>query len=360
MENNLLNQIPDNHFGEVLHQIIRCLYSGESVVVFGMPGYGRKHLLLQIEKELRRQNRAEVVYMDFYAYGEIKTNRLEELVAKAIGISKNNFNVDLKKYFQKRQLILILGHIEAIRDNEPVWRWLRQIREITLENFAVVSSCDTTIISEPEIYERNAGELVAQQIVVLPFTQDRARKIVDINRKHFGYRTNDEAENKILNLAGGNPALIKHLAKCADDLGQEALDNYKILTSYPSLRIKLNPIIQVLIQSPLPLLRKIGLIDQHDEIFSPLIKLYLADYQLENIDKFMPELSKSEARLMGYLIMNKGQLIDKDKIYFLMGGKEEEFSLWAIYKTISRLKKKLKGKLEIKVVKGKGYTAQML
>jgi DNA-binding response OmpR family regulator len=74
----------------------------------------------------------------------------------------------------------------------------------------------------------------------------------------------------------------------------------------------------------------------------------------------MPGLSKSEARLMGYLIMNKGKLVDKDKIFFLMGGKEEEFSLWAIYKTISRLKKKLKGKLEIRVIKDKGYTVEML
>ena len=44
-----------------------------------------------------------------------------------------------------------------------------------------------------------------------------------------------------------------------------------------------------------------------------------------------------------------------DNIANLMKMSDDNFSLWAIYKAISRLKPKVKNNFEIKNIKGKGY-----
>ena len=54
-------------------------------------------------------------------------------------------------------------------------------------------------------------------------------------------------------------------------------------------------------------------------------------------------------------MLHKGKIIDKDRIFLLMKLAEEDYSLWAIYKAVSRVKEKVKGKYKLKTLKSRGY-----
>jgi hypothetical protein len=181
------------------------------------------------------------------------------------------------------------------------------------------------------------------------------KRILEINQDYFGYKVPDEATKEVYRLSGGNPALIKHLGKFVSEMGEKALNNLEFMINYPSLEIKLESVAKVIISEDRTVLEKMGIIDTGGQLFSPLVGYYLKGYEIENQKMLLPELSPREGKIFLFLLANRGTLVTKDRIGFLMNLTDDNFSMWAIYKTISRLKIRLRDKYEIKAVKDKGY-----
>ena len=78
------------------------------------------------------------------------------------------------------------------------------------------------------------------------------------------------------------------------------------------------------------------------------------------VKQIFSNLTKQESRLLTYLLENANAIVSIDKMAELIEMTDEDFSLWAIYKLISRLKVKIKKYFEIINHKGNGYILQKI
>ena len=69
-------------------------------------------------------------------------------------------------------------------------------------------------------------------------------------------------------------------------------------------------------------------------------------------------MGNAEAKVLSFIIENEDKVVSLDKLANLMKMTDANFSLWAIYKMISRLKPKVKNNFQIKNIKGRGYLLQ--
>ena len=115
-----------------------------------------------------------------------------------------------------------------------------------------------------------------------------------------------------------------------------------------------------MLKEPLKTLKKINIVNQQGEVFSPLVKKYLEVYESTHIRKIFPNLTKKERKILTYFLANKGKVLNKDKLSFLIGMKANNFSLWTIYKSISRLRTKIKQHYRITNIKGIGYQLKII
>jgi hypothetical protein len=355
---NSFNLIPENHFGPLVDKIYRNLVIGEPVCIYGMPGFGRKHLLkliqLKYEKEYGAKN---VLYFEGFGYDneDVRTIIQNSLIQKLHFDKKQDFFIQLNDYLGKNKLLIVISYFEALINNEKLMSFLLKVKKFSFDNFSVLSSSDQSILSQSDLFLRNAGDLVTNQIKVPLFDLEGTIRMLKINREMFGFNYPESCFEKIYELTNGNPALVRYVGKCVDDMGELVLTNINVMLKYPPLKLKLNNIVEAIIKEPIEILRQVDIINNDNSLFSPLVREYLKIYELENMSNLLPDLRKGERKILSFLVKNRGQIVDKDRIAFLMGLTESNFSLWAIYKTISRLKIKIKGKYELRVIKDKGY-----
>lgn len=337
---DLVDDLAAEHFGEVMEKTIHYLGIGESVLIYGMPGCGLKHFLRLAKKRLEGKNESKILFIECQAY---PSGLLEQIKN---GLNKTGGD----------RTVLILSHIETIIDQQKeVVRYLLGLRNANPANFCLLSSCNYDFLVRQQDYFEAGGVLFGTLFKIPLFDFEGTKRILLTNQTHFGFRYRETDFQKIYELSGGNPGLVKHIGKCVDDWGENVLDNPEVLAIYPSVAIKLGELARVIITQKNSILESLEMINSSGKLFSPLLKIYLQKYESENIDKILPELTVQERKIFSYLLANQNRMVDIDKIAFLMGLNDETFSLWAIYKAVSRLKKRINGVYRIETIKGKGY-----
>lgn len=362
--NSLYQLLPDNHFGKPMDGAIKALIVRRgSACIYGMPGCGLDFFLKmarsRLEKELKGQG--EIFFFETYLY----PNNIKEAIKKTLvsKLSFNNSNQDfiqaVEGYLVRKRIIIVLAHAQNLMTNQKnALTLLLRLRNLFSDHFSVLSSCDSSIISGNDQYLVTGQDLFSHLIKISPFNFQGTKRILRTNQTFYGFNYPETVFRKIHHLSGGNPALIKHLGQAVDRLGKQVLSQPKVLVETPTLKVKLNDLAQVILSEPKEVLRRIDVLDSQDRIFSPLLALYLKNYELVNIVNLFPQLTKQERKILTYFIKNKNKVIDKDRISFLMGLSEEDFSLWALYKAISRLKNKIKNHYQLVNFKNKGYIIQ--
>lgn len=356
---DIFDLLPKNHFGIAMDKTIQALVGGESVCVYCMPG-GGMHYFLEMAQRILKEDYKEIETFSFegnlYPTGLTKALK-QSLHQKLLFDPRVDFCQQLKSYLKTKKIIILLGHANVIIEKQPKsLDFLHKLREIHPNNLAVLSNCDYSIIKDSQKYFSAGKTIFSNLIKIPPFDLAGTKKILEINREILGYKFSSSAVRKIHQLSGGNPSLIKYLGKCVDEMGKKVLSRLETLINYPSLKIKLNDINEVILSEPKEVLIQIGIINEKGQIFSPLVADYYKNYELENIEEIVPNLTPKEKKIFTFFLKNKGKIIDKDRIFMLMELSEEGYSLWAIYKTISRLKNKIKGRYQLKALKNQGYT----
>ena len=157
-------------------------------------------------------------------------------------------------------------------------------------------------------------------------------------------------------MSGGIPRLIKYICK-------EIIENKGTVlqTKFDSIPInfQLTLLTKLLIKLSKNQLESLGILEK-GKIKSKLLKDYFKNYQNEVVSQIFSNLTKQEQKLLTFLLENKDQVVSIDKIADLIQMSEDDFSLWAIYKLISRLKLKVKTNFNIKNLKGQGYMLQQI
>lgn len=355
---DIFTALPKNHFGETMERTIRALISGESVCVYCMPG-GGMHYFLKVAQRILQEDHQNI--KTFFFDGCLYPTGLNRVVRQTLFQelhfnSQVDFYQQLQAFLKTQKIIILLGYANEVLERQPkTLEYLLKLRDFYPTRLAVLSNCNHSIISDFDKYFSLGKTIFSNLIKIPPFDQEGTKRILETNREILGYKFSSSAVKKIYQLSGGNPSLIKHLGKCVDDLGEKVLSRPETLINYPSLKIKLNDINEVVLSESGNVLIQIGIISEKGQIFSPLVANYYKNYELENIGEIMPGLTPQEKRILTFFLKNKGKVINKDRIFMLMKLSEEEYSLWAIYKAISRLKSKIKEKYHLKALKDQGY-----
>lgn len=355
---DIFEVLPKNHFGSAMDKTIQALVSGESVCIYCMPG-GGMHYFLQIAQRILQEDHQNI--KTFFFDGCLYPTGLNRVIRQTFSQklhfdTKIDFYQQLQTFLKTQKIIILLGHVNEVLEKQPkTLEYLLKLRDFYPSRLAVLSNCDHSIIGNFNKYFSVGKTIFSNLIKIPPFDLTGTKRVLEINREILGYKFSTLAVKKIHQLSGGNPSLIKHLGKCVDEFGQQVLSRPETLINYPSLKIKLNDINEVILSEPKNVLIQTGIINENGKLFSPLVKEYLKIYELENIEEIVPCLTLQERRILTYFIKNKGKIIDKDRIFFWMGLAEEKYSLWAIYKAISRLKSKIKSNYKLRNIKDRGY-----
>ena len=107
-------------------------------------------------------------------------------------------------------------------------------------------------------------------------------------------------------------------------------------------------------------LARLGLINHNGLLKSTLLRHYFANYQTEALKIIFPDLTPIELKILTYIIENKEKNTSLDKIADILLIGDDKYSLWALYKLISRIKPKVKNSFRIINTRGKGYRIEKI
>jgi len=352
----IIEKLPLDHFGNLIPQVKKELTQGQPVCITGMPGIGLNYFLRKMEIILNDSGK-KVIFLQTPLYPDNFKQVIKKVLKKELCLkTDNDFFLALKTRLESQKVFFILSYLDSLIPKQPATiRFILQLRNLNPSSFFFLTSADSSLLTD---YDRflKLGEDLFYNVKNLPlFDLKGTKRILRINKKLLNLDYPKTIYSKIYELSMGNAALTKHLGLAVDKFGPEILKSKKTLIQIPSLRVKIDEIAQLVLKEPLETLKKINIINQQGNIFSPLVKKYLEIYEPTNIKKIFPNLTKKERKILTFFLANKGKVLDKDKLSFLIEMGADDFSLWTIYKSISRLRTKIKQHYRITNIKGIGY-----
>jgi len=365
-EEDIYHLMKPEHFEPLMSKVLNGLKNGESICLYGMPGIGRRYFVRQLEILLKQQNLADIVITweaTLYEKGLVEQieNEMREKIAPLRSAKQNfvrgkaNIFPELKEYLETHKIIIILSYIERLKDKEKVFKFLRILRTLHQTNLSILTTCDQSILVDPDIYLSGPEQFAESFYAFEPFDLKGTKRAIDLLLKTYGLKVKSSSLPKIHELSGGNASLSKYICKAVDTYGDKVLSDLKELVNYPPLKIRLDEFIQITFKEKPEILKQLKIVNSKGKIFAKALQYYLKNYEAEHLDILFPDLTQLEKRILSYLLLNKGTIINKDRLAFWMGMSDDDFSLWAIYKIISRIKKKIEGKFKLENVKGRGY-----
>jgi len=214
-------------------------------------------------------------------------------------------------------------------------------------NAKSVLSAASTLQLDQKVIFRNL-------VWVLPLDKENAEVVVHNYEERYGFKLSKSQTNKIIELSGGNPGLIKSLYLIAKNKKLDQLD-----ISDSKLSFRLHGIISDLGEtkiSPEPrttILLTLGYTKQANlqlTWFTKLIDQYLknsptksSDIPGRNVDQRLMSMTISQRKLMQHLEENQGKIVSRESIAQVIWGEnwETKYSDWAIDQLISTLRKQM-------------------
>lgn len=330
--------LPRNYFNNLYEKVSQKLVQGENVLVSSMVGCGGKtflNLFLTLTKKDHLFKK--ILYFD----PEIEDINLIEFVKmKTTNLSK--------------QTLVIVNHFNETVEKRKTLEILNRLRQPHPQRLVYLAFTLHEGITKPQEYFAQTAIFFNLRVQIDPFTPKQTQEIIAINAKFYGWEINPKFYSQIYQLSGGIPRLVKHLCKemAEKKITTESLD---VFLATPSIFFQLDYFNSLLITLKQKQLQGLGLITVDNRIKSKLLELYFKRYKEVIAQKLYPSLTEQEAKIFSYLYKNSGEVVNLDKMGELLEMNDYDFSLWAIYKIISRLKPKIKENFEIKTLKGKGY-----
>lgn len=335
-------QLPRNYFDNLYEKTHTFLTKGENVLVSAIYGCGSSiflNLFLRLNKE---GHLLENVY--FY-----------DPISNKIPLIK--FVKDIQKK-DKKQKTLVIRLFEKIENKKEVLENLHSLKQVNSKNITYLIFTDHTGFTKPDEYMGISTPFFNGRFFIGPFDTDNTKKLIEINSNYFGWNTPKESHGSIINLSGGIPRIVKHIARLMHE-ERNSIEDIEWFLKEPSIKFQLENMASIFRTERISNLIRLGLIDNDKKIKSYLLERYLENYKSEIITSLYPRLANLESELLSLLYDNKGQVITIDQIGDFMELNGRVFSPWAIYKLMSRLKIKIKNNFEIENLKGRGYILKL-
>lgn len=349
---DIFELIPYDHFGETQLKIMRDLRNGESCLIYGMNGSGVQYFLRLTEKRLLAMSKHVLFFRGSLIQNDAVAVISNEIVRLA---KKENLNDALNTFKPENKLYIFIDKFQQIKNTEELLNFLGTIRKTNPHNVVNVIGTDQSYLGELANYFKKNDSAISAVYRLIPFDIVGVRKMITINNQFFNWQIPIDYAEKLLKLSGGNPRLVKYISKVLMEEGLNQIDDKELLANHTLLEPKLTKFIEILFQFDISDLKTLNIINEKGELFSELVKYKVENYEIPNLEELFPELTNRERKVFSYLFINKGRLVSTQKMDFIFNLIDDSYSLWASYKAINRLKKKLEGRFELKNVKGRGY-----
>jgi hypothetical protein len=368
-----------NHWGTIPKEIITKL-KRESVVITCLPGGGKRYLLKHMRSyytDFTNDHKTIIPYIEIIPQRTTISHILPHLLQEI------KFSTGYPKYLEDltceeavrelilrgKKIVIMINHLERLLETPESIAFLDSFKTIDQFNIRYVFGCDISCVLNPELY-RQAPSITSSNIICIPpFDLNGVKRVIKVNRILYKLDCSLSWSNKIYELSGGNPGLIKYLIKYISEEKPKILKLNKLIKN-PGLRVKLINIVDTLskyklidsrnsiMPSKTNILMDLGMLNSRGNLKIKLLNPFLMKPQAKVDTNLKKLLSAQELSLFRIFEKSQEKIIDLDKISKSLWGKDAEakYSLWAIYKTISNMNKKLKtvGK-KIENFRGRGY-----
>ena len=309
---------------------------GENVLVGGMYGCGI-HTFLNVFSLLEKTKRG--VRTDYYAVED--------------GMGELKLWVKSKMNKPGRKVLAIHG-FEKISNRREVLEWLQQQRQPRPAGMVFLVVADHTVVTDPESYLALTSAFFGERLEIGPFDLEHTIRLVKLNAQYFRWEVSEEKFKTIFELTGGVQRLVKHVCRLMSERGVRVEDVEKF-TEDPSILFQIDLMVKIMSTCSISNLCKLGITDGTGKIKAGLVAGYWRNYQSEMASQLFPGLSHLESRVFSVLYGNIGRVLSLERMGDVLEIEGSEFSPWAIYKLISRLKPKIERNFRIVTVKGRGY-----
>ncbi len=332
--------LPQDYFDNLFEKVKNYVSKGECVLISVMYGLGNK------------------TAFNFLSYQFNKSKMFDKVLTYDPHVNTVNLIRFVKNTDLSQKNLIIVRFFEEIKNKRFLLEKLDSLRRNNPNNLVILAITDYTGIINPMEYVAETKPFFTQRIYLGPFELEKTSAMIDTFEIFYGWKINANDIKTIYKMSGGIPRLIKYI--CKELIDEKAdlsnLDNFLNISNLFELEYLSKNIIKLKSSD----LQKLGLTDSNGKIISRLLNRYFKSYKSRIIKELYPTLTDSESRIFTFLIENEGQIMDPDKIADLIKMTDDNFSYWAIYKLISRLKPKVKNNFRIRNMKGKGYFLEKL
>jgi hypothetical protein len=232
---------------------------------------------------------------------------------------------------------------------------LKAIRAINQKNFTVLVVANYTLLTQTEKFLLHDEDIFTPLKKIDLFDLEGIRRIIRINNEEYHWNTPLKYAKKIFFLSGGNPALVKYICMALYEESELILNHLDKLIAFQPLNYRLSEIAKLTTELSIEQQLKLGILNHNGTLFSGLLAEYLRVNELEGLDLMFPDLTKTDRRILSLFIRNPNRLIDKEQLSLVLEQNVENYSEWAIYKAVARLRDKVKDKYIIRTLKGRGW-----
>lgn len=352
----------------------------ETALITGLPQIGLTTYLKHIEetyKSITKDEKTIIISIEILP-SQTKIFHISAKILKSL-----NYKLSFPKYLHDlncesslyeilkrgRKILIIINRFQELRKSSESMMFLQSLRSINSLKIRFLLSCDISCLTDPNSY-KSAGILASANILTLPtHTPKEVEQSIRNYRQLYNWIVPIRLAHEIYILSGGVCGLVKYISKFIHENKPRTIEIKKLLDD-PAIRYKLEQIIEKLEKNGLvknslldltkkDILKRVGILDQENklriQLLRPLLQSRKKKTKTPNLDKL---LSLQEKRLFQLFDSRPEEILSLDEISTRIWGEQalSKYSLWAIYKIISSLKKKIKPLgFDIKNYRGRGY-----
>lgn len=338
MRRNYYDYLERDYFGDLYRPVAASLTKGDSVCVSVLHGCGESVFLNFFTKLANEDKLFEATY--FYDPESRKTD-IVKFVKKIV-----------KKDSSHKLFLIRL--FETISEKRDILEKLQSLRQPDPFKNVFLVLTDHTGVTNPWEYFAKTSPFFPARFYISPFDLKETIRMMKVNEQFFGWKISPSLYKKIFALSGGIPRLTKHVSK---EIYEEKtdLENLERLIKNPSIYFQLEYLTKIALSKNKEELKTLGILDKKGHFKSGLLDYYFKNLRVDVAHEIYPNLTKMESKVFSLLYENKNSLVTVDQVGNFLELSGHDFSLWAIYKLISRLKTKVDTNFEIENYKGRGY-----
>lgn len=370
---------PGKRLDSLIKNISNRLKS-ETYLITGLPQIGLTSFLNYVEEEYAKITQdKKTIIISFEILP--KSTSVFNISSKILGLMK--YKLSSPKYLEElscreailevikrgRKILFLISRFQYLRNSPETMIFLQTLRATNSIKIRFFLSCDITCLTKPGLY-KPAGILSSTNIHIFPpLTLSEIQASLKSYKKLYNWNIPNEFSEKIHKLSGGICGLTKYISKyihdhkpkklTIEDLLKDSAINYKVTEIHEKL--KENELIKDnkfdLTKSRL--LQELGVLDTKDNPKIKLLEYVMSDKEPDSTQVELKKLlSVQEFTLFNYLMENLERVVSLDDLSNTLWKQDgiTKYSLWALYKTISNLNKKIKTfGFNIKNYRGRGY-----